>query len=138
MALRGKAREFDADAVCGTQKLVVTGDIVTLVENFERLFPGATLRHEPTEMDHEAERLSKLAYALVTPGLEDTVSATKIAELMGLEWRNVSSDLRRHPSWEGVLRGLRWEYVSRPGRAGSLFRRCNTEQEHGTRTVIQI
>ena len=133
MALRGKAREFDADAVCGTQTLVVTGDIVTLVENFEGLFPSATLRHEPGEMDHEAERLSKLAYALVTPGLEDTVPATKIAELMGLEWRNVSSDLRRHPSWEGVLRGLRWEYVSRPGRAGSFFQRRHTEQEHGNR-----
>jgi hypothetical protein len=86
--LRGKAREFDADGVCGTQKLIVTGDIVTLVENFEGLFPGATLRHEPTEMDHEAERLSKLAYALMTPGLEDTVPASNVAELMGVEPTN--------------------------------------------------
>ena len=129
MAMRGKGREFDADAICGKQKLVVTGDIATLVENFDRLFPGATLRHEPTALDHEAEHLSKLAYALMTPGLEDTVSTSRIAELMGVEWRNVSSDLRRYRSWPGLLRGLRWEYVSRPGRAGSFFKRSNTNEE---------
>jgi hypothetical protein len=100
--------------VCAKQKLVVTGDIIRLVENFDDLFPGAMLRHEPTALDHEAEHLSKLAYALMTPGLKDTVSASRIAELMGVEWRNVSSDLR-----------MRWEYVSRPGRAGSFFKRTN-------------
>jgi hypothetical protein len=111
--------------VCAKQKLVITGDIVMLVENFDALFAGAMLRHEPTALDHEAEHLSKLAYALMTPGLKDTVSASRIAELMGVEWRNVSSDLRRDRSWPGLLRGLRWEYVSRPGRAGSFFKRAN-------------
>jgi hypothetical protein len=125
MALRGKARDFDADGVCGQQKLVVTGDIVTLVENLHALFPGATLRHEVTAMDQEAQHLSKLVYALMRPELEDTVAATKVAELMGVEWRRASSDLRGHSSWRELLRSLRWEYVSRPGRAGSLFRRVH-------------
>ena len=129
MALRGKARQFDHNGVCAKQKLVITGDIVMLVENFDDLFPGAMLRHEPTALDHEAEHLSKLAYALMTPRLKDTVSASRIAELMGVEWRNVSSDLRRDRSWPGLLRGLRWEYVSRPGRAGSFFQRTNNHEE---------
>jgi hypothetical protein len=59
------------------------------------------------------------------PELEDAVPATKVAELMGLEWRRASSDLRGHSSWQHLLRSLRWEYVSRPGRAGSLFRRVH-------------
>jgi hypothetical protein len=126
MALRGKAREFDHNGVCAKQKLVITGDIVMLVENFDALFPGAMLRHEPTALDHEAEHLSKLAYALMTPGLEDTVAASKIAQVMGVEWRNVSSDLLRHRSWQALLHSLRWEYVSRRGRVGSVFQRTNT------------
>jgi hypothetical protein len=130
MALRGKAREFDADGICGEQRLVVTGDIVTLVAHFETLFPGATLRHKVAAMDHKAEHLSKLAYALMTPELEDTVAATKVGELMDVEWRSASSDLRKHPSWEGLLRGLRWEYVSRPGRLGSFFKRAHQAREH--------
>jgi hypothetical protein len=125
MALRGKAREFDANGVCGQQKLVVTGDLVTLVENLDALFPGATLRHQITAMDEEAHHLSKLVYVLMRPELEDTVPATKVAELMGVEWRKVSSDLCRHSSWQDLLRSLRWEYVSRPGRVGSLFRRVH-------------
>jgi hypothetical protein len=125
MALRGKGRDFDADGVCGKQRLVVTGDVVTLVENFDALFPGAMLRHEPTDLDQQAENLSKFAYALMTPGLEDTVAASKIAHLMGVEWRNVSSDLLRHRSSQALLHSLRWEYVSRRGRVGSVFQRTN-------------
>jgi hypothetical protein len=126
MALRGKAREFDAHGICGQQKLVVTGDIVRLVENFDALFPGATLRHEPTALDDDAEHLAKLIYVLMRPELEDTMRATKIGELIGVEWRKASSDLINHHSWHGVHRCLGWEYVSRRGKLGSFFRRVHS------------
>jgi hypothetical protein len=46
MALRGRSREFDESGVCGTQKLVVTGDLTLLMRNLERIFPGAKVRSE--------------------------------------------------------------------------------------------
>ena len=39
MALRGRSREFDENGVCGTQKLVVTGDLTLLMRNLQRVFP---------------------------------------------------------------------------------------------------
>jgi hypothetical protein len=41
LALRGRARELDDNGICGEQKLVVTGDLIRLIEHFDRLFPGA-------------------------------------------------------------------------------------------------
>ena len=46
MALRGRSREFDENGVCGTQKLVVTGDLTLLMGNLQRIFPGAKVRSE--------------------------------------------------------------------------------------------
>ena len=43
MALRGRSREFDESGVCGTQKLVVTGDLRLLMRNLRRAQPPARL-----------------------------------------------------------------------------------------------
>jgi hypothetical protein len=126
MALRGKAREFDAQGICGEQKLIVIGDLITLIENFELLFPSASLRHEVTAADEQVQHLTQLALVLMRPELPDTISTKMIGELMGVEWRKVSSDLKRHPSWRGLLKALRWDYAPVRGRAGGSFKRIGS------------
>jgi hypothetical protein len=126
MALRGRAREFDDHGVCGEQKLVVTGDLIRLIENFDRLFPGAKLTCEEGLEGHDEHRLTKFVRALMTPNLPDLVCTKEIGTIMNVEWREVSGDLKRHQSWQAVLAGLRWRYVpvrGRPkaGEVGSHF-----------------
>jgi hypothetical protein len=41
LAMRGRARFFDEDGVCGHQKLVVTGGLESFLLNKEIMFPGA-------------------------------------------------------------------------------------------------
>jgi hypothetical protein len=145
MALRGGAREFDDDGVCSEQRLVVTGDLIRLIEHFDRLFPGAKLICEDAHKGHDEDRLTKLIRVLMTPGLPDHVSTKEIGALMNLEWRDVSGDLTGHPSWPKVLAGLQWRYVpvrGRPkaGEVGSHFVRITTSgntpapKEEGTQT----
>jgi hypothetical protein len=137
MALRGRARELDHNGVCGEQKLVVTGDLIRLIEHFDRLFPGAKLICEEGLEGHDEPRLMKLARTLMTPNLPDRVSTKEIGALMNLEWRDVSGDLTRHPSWHKVLAGLQWRYVpvrGRPkaGEVGSHFVRITPVREDTT------
>jgi hypothetical protein len=122
LALRGRAREFDNAGVCGEQKLVVTGSLIRLVENFDELFPGAKLTCEDGHEGDDEDRLTKFARTLMTPALPDLVCTKEIGALMGVEWRDVSKDLTRHQSWSKVLAGLRWRYVPVRGRpkAGGL------------------
>ena len=44
LALRGRARFYDANGVCGKQRLVVGSDVKKFMANAARLFPGATIR----------------------------------------------------------------------------------------------
>ena len=43
MGMRGRARSFDQDGVCGKQVLVLTCDFERLLVHADQLFPGATL-----------------------------------------------------------------------------------------------
>jgi hypothetical protein len=125
MALRGKGRIFDEHGVCGEQKVVIAagpGGLERFCLNKDQLFPGASVKIKGfTDAPWQLSQLEHLLVSLSDPTLPDDVSASRIGELMGMAWRSVSIDMKGDT--EVMLKALGWKYESRPGRAGSLFRR---------------
>jgi hypothetical protein len=120
MALRGRARQFDENGVCGPQKLVTSADRTRLLANFDRLFPGAklTIVEANTEQKTQAEALLSL---LSRPGLPTTLSTKWISQQMRTPWRQITQHLSAD-MWRAI-ENLGWRYVSRKGRLGSTFER---------------
>ena len=123
LALRGRAREFSQDGICGRQKLVVTGKLGRFIENFNKLFPGAQII-KTAEVEKHQRWIDKLISVLLTTK-RDILPASEVGNLMGTEWRKVSGDLRRHKSWDAMLANAGWRYVQRRGRKGSYFERLS-------------
>jgi hypothetical protein len=102
MALRGRSREFDESGVCGTQKLVVTGDLTLLMGNLQRVFPGAKVTSEQgalaPERGKKTTKLDALLRYLSTAELPSRVPTKQIADHFGRPWREFSGDLTRTPA----------------------------------------
>ena len=120
MALRGRSREFDEEGMCGTQKLVVTGDLTLLMGNLQRIFPGAKFRSEAIGT---ATNLLKLLHYLNTPDLSSRVSTKQVSDHFGRRWREISGDITAHRDFETSLSNAGWGYVSKRGAAGAYFER---------------
>jgi hypothetical protein len=127
MALRGRAREFDESGVCGTQKLVVTGDLTLLVRNLQRIFPGAKVRSEDGTVNTERHRkitaLDKLLRYLSTSGLPSRVDTKQISDHFERPWREISGDLTRRQDFDSLLGNAGWRYVRKRGSVGAYFKR---------------
>jgi hypothetical protein len=127
MALRGRSREFDESGVCGTQKLLVTGDLPLLMRNLQRTFPGAKVRSEQgtvtTERHERITNLDRLLRYLTTAGLPSRVPTKQIGDHFGREWREVSGDLTRRKDFDMLLGNAGWRYARRQGSAGAYFER---------------
>lgn len=104
LAMRGRARNIEADGVCGAMRLVLTGDQRRLLRNFERLFPGATaptVVRSSKRASQVAAKADALVYSLAawnktsTDGVE--VSALKVANDCGIDWSKEGRRLVRHP-----------------------------------------
>ena len=142
MALRGRSREFDEAGVCGTQKLVVTGDLTLLMSNLQRVFPGAKVRSEQgtvtTERHERITNLDRLLRYLTTAGLPSRVPTKQIGDHFGRDWREVSGDLTRRKDFDRLLGNAGWRYARRQGSAGAYFERLegalgDEEQLHAHR-----
>jgi hypothetical protein len=123
MAMRGRARESDHRGVCGHQKLVVTGDPERLLEQLHRLFPGAKFSMEPSATERRHGKLMKLAEVLLARDLPNNVSTKEVGNRLGVEWRDIISDLKRHKRRPGLITAAGWEYVPGRGRRGGHFER---------------
>ena len=145
MALRGRSREFDESGVCGTQKLVVMGDLTLLVGNLQRVFPGAQVRSEDGPVEPERHKkltsLHRLLRYLSTPGLPSRVDTKQIAAHFGRPWREFSGDLTRRLDLDTLLANAGWRYVRKRGSGGAYFERLegalgNEEQLHVHRSRL--
>jgi hypothetical protein len=70
----------------------------------------------------------------MAPELPDTVPVKHIGALMGVEWREVAGDLKRHQSWNTILPAIGWQYVPKLGRPkageiGSHFAKIKGREE---------
>ena len=121
MALRGRSREFDESGICGTQKLVVTGDLTLLMGNLQRVFPGAHVRSEDgpvkPERHKKLTKLDRLLRYLSIASLPSRVDTEQIGDHFGRPWRAFSADLTRNKNFATLLANARWRYVAKQGRA---------------------
>jgi hypothetical protein len=122
MALRGRARDFDAHGTCGRQRLVVTGDLTRIIANLDRVFPGAQ-RPSTSEPHKHGTLMEKLSAVLVNAADAETLSSEEVGTLIGAEWRKVSGDLVKHPRFEAVVAKAGFRYVPGKGRRRSRFDR---------------
>jgi hypothetical protein len=119
LRMRGRARKFDSDGVCGKQVLVLTCDFERLLVHADELFPGATLskyRPKPQPKLGQPERLLEI---LADPGAPETLSGHDIAQRLGAKrWGDVSTNVMTANIKERALPNLGWNYEAKPGRGG--------------------
>jgi hypothetical protein len=132
MALRGKAREMDEEGICGPQKLVITGDLVRLLAHRPKVFPGAKIRSEQ-RLDQEGHWLEKLTALLLSLDQDEEVLTKVIGEkLGGVEWGDISGNLKKQKSYDAVLESIGWSYHRGLGSKAGCFRRIDRTETSGS------
>jgi hypothetical protein len=125
MGMRGRARAFDGDGICGHQVLVLTCDFERLLVNADLLFPGASLSKWGRTKDSfgQLKQPEKLMEILTNPDTPESISADDIAKRMGVEkWGLVSTNALTANIKGKVLPNLGWTYEALRGRwGGSRF-----------------
>jgi hypothetical protein len=120
LGMRGRARKFDSNGICGKQVLVLTCDFERLLVNADRLFPGAILskwRHN--QQRKKLTQPEKLLEILTDPETPQDISGDDIAKQMGVEkWTALSTNVMTASIKERVLPNLGWTYKARKGRGG--------------------
>jgi hypothetical protein len=120
LALRGRARFYDENGVCGKQRLVVGSDLQRFIANANRLFPGATIT---TIGDHTDNAPWKPKILMVLNSAKAPVVTSKeLSRTIGRPWREVSGNVVT-PDFLSIIASLGWRYVSKKGRGGARFER---------------
>jgi hypothetical protein len=122
MGMRGRARAFDSDGICGHQVLVLTCQFERLLVNADLLFPRASLSKWGRTQDSfgQLKQAEKLMEILSDPDTPESISGDDIAKLMGVErWGLVSTNVLTPKIKERVLPNLGWTYEASRGCGGS-------------------
>ena len=128
LALRGRARFYDENGVCGKQRLVVGSDLQRFMGNVSRLFPGATITTVGDHSDN-APWKSKILVVL-NSSKAATVTTRDLTRTIGRPWREVSRNVVT-PDFLSIIADLGWRYVSKKGRGGARFERMGALRDGG-------
>ena len=120
LALRGNARNYDKDGVCGKQRLVVGSNLKRFMANVEMLFPKVKLVRVGNHSDRST--YGEQILAMLSTTRERLLSTKVISNLIGKPWRNVLPFVRT-PAFLRSLKTLGWQYKSLRGRGGAQFER---------------
>ncbi len=123
LALRGRARSYDANGMCGKQRLVVGSDLKRFMANASRLFPGATIRTVGGVSD-SGTWITRVLEVLNRTEAR-TLTTKDLTKRLKREWRSVSRNVLT-PEFLRIIATLGWRYVSNRGRGGSRFERTVT------------
>ena len=118
MALRGRSREFDEAGVCGTQKLVVTGDLRLLMPTSI----ASSRRQVQLEGDSKATNLEKLLRYLSTPGLLSRVSTKADQRALRASVAQNFGRPHRTSGFQSLLHNAGWSYLSKARSSRGLLR----------------
>jgi hypothetical protein len=132
LALRGRARLYDENGVCGKQRLVVGSDLTRFMANVHKLFPGAKVRTVGNH-DNNATLATKIL-TLLSSTKEGVLSTKVLSKHLGKPWKDISSNVLT-PEFLSSLVGLGWRYVSKKGRGGSRFEHTATDQTQAALTA---
>jgi hypothetical protein len=112
MAVRGRARQYDPNGVCGKQRLVVGSDLKRFMLNAERLFPGAKI----TTMDDASDTTWKTKVLVLLNKTTKPVLTTKeITEHLGKPWGKLSRDVLT-ADFHDTIAARGWRYWPVRGR----------------------
>ena len=119
LGMRGRARKFDSDGVCGKQVLVLTCDFERLVIHADQLFPGATLsKYRPKPQRKKLTQQEMLLEILTDPETPESITGAEIARRWGIaKWSDVSTNVMKVIKGK-ALGNLGWTYEARPGPGG--------------------
>jgi hypothetical protein len=133
LALRGRARVYDENGVCGKQRLVVGSDLKRFMTSAPTLFPGAQIRTVDGCLDGATSITRTLELLTKT---QDRVLPTKaLSQHIGKPWRTMSRDVLT-PEFMSNLTALGWCYVPLKGRAGAHFERIPLIKPQGVLSSI--
>jgi hypothetical protein len=120
MALRGRARCYDENGVCGKQRLVVACDLGPFMANVGKLFPGATVR--TTAHAGDSGKWAERVITILNGSMASTITTSELGELLGKAWRSVRFAVLTSEFFS-ALDGMGWRYVPSRGRGGGRFER---------------
>jgi len=127
IALRGRGRSYDANGVCGKQRLVVSCDPKAFLGCVELLFPSAKITVVgKAAAGGKTTQATSLIQVLSRPDLPAKISAAEVGRLIGCEWRSASSNIM-NPEMVKSLAAIGWRYVQVRGRGGAYFERIPDE-----------
>ena len=132
MAVRGRARQYDENGVCGKQRLVVGCDLKRFMLNADRLFPGAKITTVGTVGDNTT--VANRILELLTKTVQQVLTVKDIERLIGKAWRQISSDVIT-PFFRKRIEAIGWTYVPVKGKIGrgkqgTRFERIAPMMEH--------
>ncbi len=121
MGMRGRARSFDKQGVCGKQVLVLTCDFERLLVNADKLFPGASLSKWGRTPKHfkDLTQPEKLMEILTDPEALGIIEGQDIAKRLGsTKWSAVSTNALTPKIRDRVVSNLGWAYETKRGPGG--------------------
>jgi hypothetical protein len=124
MALRGRARCYDGNGVCGKMRLVVACELENFMANVGLLFPGAKVR---LAGDSTGGTWAERVIRLLNGSEALSVSTSELGDVLRREWRKISRDVLA-PEFLAALDGMGWRYVPGKGRGGSRFERIEPNE----------
>jgi hypothetical protein len=127
LALRGKARFYNGQGVCGKQRLVIGSDLKRFSMNVSRLFPNAKITMADTPIDAP---LAPRVIEFLRGAQATKIKPKDLSRYLGRPWRTVSGKLLT-PEFKSSVVSLGWRYVKGLGRAGSYFEKTPIRQTQG-------
>jgi hypothetical protein len=119
MALRGRARSYDEHGRCGKMRLVVSGELRSLLANVGRLFPGAQVRITGAGAGGTwGDKVVGILSASTTP----VVTTSELGKLLGKPWARVRYAVLT-ADFTSAIETLGWRYIPGKGRLGGRFER---------------
>lgn len=119
MAMRGNARNIDANGHCGVQRLYVTGDLVRFMCNSELMFPGAAVVIDQPEARFSYGGTEALI-ALLLSSDEDFLSTADVKRLTGVDLRRNGPRERSKPEIRAATRLADWDPLPGSGGKGNM------------------
>ena len=133
LALRGNARHYDENGVCGKQRLVIGSDLKGFMLNAPKLFPGATIR---VVDDMSTAALEPRIIEVLNKTHGPTLTTKELSKRIGKPWRTVSSNIVS-PEFKGRIRELGWDYKGR-GRGGARFERLTSKASEAEQSCASL
>jgi hypothetical protein len=126
MALRGNARNYDENGVCGKQRLVISSDLKRFAPNMKQIFPGANI----TITGAQGTTWITKVLAVLGNTKERVLTTKEMSRLLDKPWRKLSDHVLK-PQFQSAAEAMGWHYVKNLGCKGARFERFGTQEPLG-------